>query len=154
MKKKLFCFLNIMFVVFGLLAYTYFSRDDIVSYCIGDANNDGVDEIVFILGDNEKNAEGEKYGKTLNICKIDYINQIKKRNIKNINIDISINIQSIKPIKVMVGDVNGDFLKEISLIVYKSTKFHPEMAKRPFFYLLEDWHVSKWLNWVKLKKYF
>jgi len=138
MNKKIVIAIISTFIITLILIITFYGKADIISYCIGDANNDGVDEILFILGDHKKNENGEKYGHTLSICKMEYINQIKKRIIKNVNIDISINLESIKPIKVMVGDINGDGLKEISLCVYKSTKFHPEMAKRPFFYLLNE----------------
>jgi dTDP-glucose pyrophosphorylase len=119
--------------------------DNIVSWCVGDANNDGIDEILFIRGSNKTNKKDELYGNSLSICDIKYIDNIKGNDVKNVDTTFSINLESLKPMKVMVGDINGDGLNEISLCVYKSTKFHPELAKRPFFYLLEaDKLVPVW----------
>jgi hypothetical protein len=46
----------------------------------------------------------------------------------------NIDITDIKPIKVQLGDIDGDGIKEVAICVYKTAKFHPVMAKRPFFY--------------------
>ncbi len=42
--------------------------------------------------------------------------------------------RDIKPTKIMSGDVDGNGKDDISVIVYKKTKFHDVEAKRPFFY--------------------
>lgn len=53
----------------------------------------------------------------------------------------------INPWKVQTCDVDGDGRTEISIGVYKTARFHPVMAKRPFIY---EWHGNaispKWLG--------
>ena len=139
-KKKIYIFVIICFIVVIIFIMFFAIKpiNNIVSWCIGDANNDGINEILFIKGNNKRNKEHELYGNNLSICDIKYIENIKKSDLENIDTIFSINLESLKPMKVMVGDINGDGLNEISLCVYKSTKFHPELAKRPFFYLLES----------------
>ena len=119
-----------------LLMFIKPNEHNVVSWYIGDANNDGQNEVLFILENNERNEEHELYGNQLVICDMKYLNRVRLNNIKNIEILFSVNLENLKPMKVMTGDINGDGLNEISLCVYKSTKFHPELAKRPFFYLL------------------
>jgi len=41
-------------------------------------------------------------------------------------------------LKVQTGDVNGDGIADIALTMYKTTLFHPVLAKRPFFYYLQN----------------
>jgi hypothetical protein len=49
--------------------------------------------------------------------------------------------------KVQLGDVNGDKVNEIALCVYKTTKFYPDLEKRPFFYdLVEGNLIPVWLG--------
>jgi len=43
-------------------------------------------------------------------------------------------LEDLKPLKLMSGDVTGDGIPEISVIVYKSTMFDEILDKRPFFY--------------------
>ncbi len=55
--------------------------------------------------------------------------------------------KSLKPWKIIVGDVDGDGRTDLGVGVYKTTRFHPVMAKRPFVY---TWNgkafVPKWLG--------
>ena len=123
------------------------SRRDIVSYCFGDATNDGSPELLAIAGQGQ-NDDGERYGQDLIICDVaaeadigdlGYIPAAKIRQ----RIDLS----SIKPMKVQLGDVNGDGLNEVALCVYKTAKFHPVMAKRPFFFdLVKGNLIPLWLG--------
>lgn len=46
------------------------------------------------------------------------------------------NCKELNPWKVQTSDVDGDGMTEIALAVYKTSPFHPVMAKRPFLY---DW---------------
>ena len=51
------------------------------------------------------------------------------------------------PLKVQLGDVNGDGVNEVAICVYKTAEFHPVMAKRPFFFdLVEGNLIPVWLG--------
>ena len=51
------------------------------------------------------------------------------------------------PLKVLAGDIDGDGRVEIGVCVYKTAKFHPVPAKRPFFYALQDGRLQPvWLG--------
>ncbi len=58
-------------------------------------------------------------------------------------------ISYLNPWKLLVGDVDGDGIDEISIGVYKESPLHPVMAKRPFFYnfngeeLIPKWRGSR-----------
>lgn len=110
------------------------SQRDIVSYCIGDATNDGTLELLAISGHGEIDT-GERHGELLLVCDasaeadMDRLGYIPPEKIHH-RIDLS----ALKPIKVQLGDINGDSVNEVALCVYKTTKFYPIMAKRPFFF--------------------
>jgi hypothetical protein len=56
-------------------------------------------------------------------------------------------VENLRPWKIQVCDVDGDKKPDISIGVYKTTLFHPEMAKRPFIYNWENGFISpKWLG--------
>jgi hypothetical protein len=58
-----------------------------------------------------------------------------------------IDLAGIRPMKVQLGDINGDGVCEISVCVYKTTTFHPVLAKRPFFFDLVDGNlIPVWLG--------
>ncbi len=51
----------------------------------------------------------------------------------------------INPWKVLIGDIDGDGIEDISIGVYKESPFHPIMAKRPFIYNFKDGRlIPKW----------
>lgn len=61
--------------------------------------------------------------------------------------DFQTDLSSIKPLKIQIGDIDGDGVKDIAVCVYKTTKFHPVLAKRPFFYRLNEGNLeSVWLG--------
>ncbi|MCT4594430.1 MAG: VCBS repeat-containing protein [Anaeromicrobium sp.] len=112
-----------------------FTDDErILSYDTGDLNNDGHDEIV-VLG--RKNSSS--YGNNLVIFK--YNNNFEKIYTKDFSI--------LNPWKVQICNVDGDNVKEVSIGVYKKSKYHPVMAKRPFIYeyknkkLFPKWRGSR-----------
>lgn len=55
--------------------------------------------------------------------------------------------KSLKPWKIMIGDVDGDGKTDLGVGVHKTARFHPVMAKRPFVY---TWtgkaFAPKWLG--------
>lgn len=120
---------------------------DIVSYCTGDATNDGVPELLLISG-NGKIDTGERHGGLLLVCDASAITDLDGLGyISPERILYSIELSAIKPMKVQLGDVTGDGIDEVALCVYKTTKFHPELDKRPFFFnLVEGNLIPVWLG--------
>lgn len=110
---------------------------NIVSYCVGDAGS-GKNVLLAISGDG-RTEDGERYGQRLLVCddsaekELKFLGRIPPDKILN-----SIDLSSVKPIKIQLGDVNGDGVNEVSVCVYKTAVFHPVMAKRPFFLDLVD----------------
>lgn len=96
-------------------------EERIVTSCISDLNNDNTDEILFISGDI-----GQQYGKDFRVFSLnDGVKEVYFQSFETMN-----------PWKVQTSDVDGDGNKEISIAMYKETKFHPVMGNRPYIY---DW---------------
>lgn len=123
------------------------SHKDIVSYCVGDATGDGTPELLAISGDGRLDT-GERHGDFLLVCDATAEAEIKKHGyIPPEKIQHRIDLSAIKPLKVQLGDVNGDGVKEVAVCVYKTAEFHPIMAKRPFFFDLVDGNlIPVWLG--------
>jgi hypothetical protein len=105
---------------------------EILSCCIDDLNNDSIPEILII-----SKEKGKTYGEELIIFSYDNsMKEIYRHSFRDLN-----------PWKVQTADVDGDGVKEISVGVYKTTVFHPVMAKRPFVYGWDGKGIySKWLG--------
>lgn len=123
------------------------SNPNIVSYCIGDIDMDGVDELLAVNNGGEKSKlpTGEENGKFVEIY--------RNFSIDNDMItlgespDYSFDFSDIKPSKIQLGDVDGDGRTDISIVMYKKVKFHNALAKRPFFYNFESEKlVPLWLG--------
>lgn len=123
------------------------SGQQIISQCIGDVTGDG-EPLMFAISGEGKTAAGESYGQILLVCKAKAKEELKRRGyITSANILHRFDLSEIKPMKVQLGDVNGDKVQEIALCVYKTTKFYPDMEKRPFFYdLVEGSLIPVWLG--------
>ncbi|QZY53585.1 hypothetical protein [Crassaminicella profunda] len=101
----------------------------IISCAIGDLDKDHLDEILLITG-----KKGEVFGNELLILSFDRgFYELFRKTFHHLN-----------PWKVQIADVDGDGKKEISIGVYKQTRFHPVMAKRPFIYDWNEGIVPKW----------
>jgi len=122
------------------------------SACISDLDGDGTDEILLITGTGAgeygthllilapkagraggQPGGGRSSGPEVEVFSVD---KLYKCDMTDIN-----------PWKVQTCDVDGDGKTEISVGVYKTARFHPVMAKRPFIY---EWHGNaispKWLG--------
>lgn len=104
----------------------------IISANIYDIDNIKEDRILLIEADKK-----EKFGKQVIILSFNgRIKSYLEHTFQNLNIW-----------KVTAGDIEGDGKKEISFGVYKSTRFHPELEKRPFIYSWNGKGISpKWLG--------
>lgn len=107
-------------------------RETVISRCSGDVDGDGLADLSLIRlselspgNENRIPGSGEAWGDTL---------EIRLGHGKN----IVFSMPSLRPLMVQTGDIDGDGREEISLTVYKTALFHPVMAKRPFFYRLEN----------------
>lgn len=120
---------------------------DIVSFCIGDATNDGALELLVISGGGENDA-GERCGEFLLVCNASAHADMEKLGyIPPEKINYRIDLAAINPMKVQLGDVNGDGVNEVAICAYKTAQFHPVMAKRPFFFdLVEGNLIPVWLG--------
>lgn len=110
--------------------YDYLDKD-IISGCVSDINLDGKPEILILSG------KADKYGDELIIYSYSNIlEEISRHPLKELN-----------PWKVLTCDVDGDGIREISIGVFKTAKFHPVMAKRPFIYSYDGKSLyPKWLG--------
>ncbi len=107
-----------------------FKGKKIISSCISDLNNDYTDEILLILGD-----DGEEFGKEIIFYSWD--EGLKKMFYQS--------FEGMNPWKIQTSDVDGDKNREISIAMYKETKFHPIPAKRPYIYYWMDNRIfPKW----------
>ena len=123
------------------------SGSEIVSFCVGDATNNDTPELLVLAGEG-KIESGERHGQYLLVCDasaqadVDDLGYIPPEKIWQ-----SIDLTDLKPLKVQLGDVNGDGVNEVTLCVYKTAKFHPVLAKRPFFFnLVEGNLIPVWLG--------
>lgn len=113
-------------------------KTNIVSWFTADMDNDSNDELLAVVssGPDMTLNTGEAYG--------NYIRQYSDFEIVNHKPvikgepDASYDLSGIKPMKIQAGDINGDGVMELAVCVYKTTKFHPVLAKRPFFYDVVD----------------
>lgn len=133
-NKRAFIFLLLLFIcilsVYVVNTVLFPVREKVVSSCKSDMDNDGIEEELYLTGE-----KGSIYGSDLVIRTED----------KEIG---RYDLEALKPWKVQAMDVDGDGIKEISIGVYKTAKFHPVMAKRPFIYNWngEDGLSPKWLG--------
>jgi hypothetical protein len=120
---------------------------EVVSYCTGDAANDGTPDLLVISGNGEIDT-GERHGKFLLVCDASAEDDMDRLGyIPPEKIQYRIDLSGIKPLKVQLGDVDGDSKNEVAVCVYKTTKFNPVMAKRPFFFdLVEGNLIPVWLG--------
>lgn len=109
---------------------TLLIKEKVKEYGLGDVNANGQDELIILTGNKRK-----EYGKQLIVFAIgDSIREIGRKDFTDLN-----------PWKLVIGDIDGDNIDEISLGVYKKSPLHPVMAKRPFIYSFVDGGIHpKW----------
>ncbi|MDR7856846.1 hypothetical protein [Tissierella sp.] len=94
-------------------------RENIKSYAIGKINEDSNNYLVTLIGSRWK-----KYGKEVIIYSLeDEAKEIYRKD-----------YSELKPWKIVIGDIDGDGMEDVSIGVYKESPLHKVMAKRPFIY--------------------
>lgn len=114
-------------------------KDKVKSYAIGNIGRQGDISTVFSKKTVETSPVSSqlvlltggrfsKYGSEVVIYSLDgEIKEIYREDFSR-----------LKPWKVVLGDIDGDGIDEVSIGVYKKTPFHQVMAKRPFIYSYEN----------------
>lgn len=125
------------------------AEPDLVSWFLADIDGDLKEELLVIMDSGEEGTlrldTGERYGHTVRIYS-DY-EMINEEPVLKGDPEEVFDLSEIKPMKVLAGDINGDGEAELAVCVYKTTKFHPVMAKRPFFYKAEAGELEPvWLG--------
>ena len=123
--------------------YRINNTERIISAVTSDLDWDSNEEILLLTG-----KRGEGFGKYLMILSYDSKTARSSKRVKGEFTEIyRHSFAGLKPWKVQTADVDGDRKKEISLGVYKTARFHPVPAKRPFLYNWEGGGLSpKWLG--------
>ncbi len=130
---KLLGHMSILILTVLMLLLTGCRQDKALFHARGDLTGEG-EFLVVLTGE-----DGKEYLKDLII----YDTRSGKREV------FRKDMSDLNPWKLMVGDVDGDGLDEISIGVYKESPLHPVMAKRPFFYnfngedLVPKWRGSR-----------
>jgi len=104
----------------------------IISSCISDLDNDTKSKLIILTSKNKGDYADE-------MIVYNFIENIQSKKSISIEEIYRFSCDDLNPWKVQTCDVDGDGKHEISLGVYKTAPFHPEMAKRPFIY---DWHKN------------
>jgi len=103
----------------------------VVSLCVGDADGDGLDDMLLLTGGGCLEEAGLRYADMLLLCDMPKAGQAPV-------VRTSLDLTRLRPLKIQLGDIDGDGRLEIALCVYKETTFDPQPAMRPFFYRWED----------------
>jgi hypothetical protein len=101
----------------------YNLKEIIKDFSLGDIDGDSLEELILLT-----KKKFRKYGNKVIIFSL-------KDGIKEIYQE---DFSRLKPWKLALGDIDGDGKDEVSIGVYKKTRFHQLMAKRPFLYSYEN----------------
>lgn len=105
--------------------------------CASDLDGDKNYELLILVSETPK-----EYADEMIILSVDTMDG-KDSGIKEV---YKFKCSDLNPWKIQTADIDGDGTVEISLGVYKTAPFHPEMAKRPFIYnwTSSDGMFPKW----------
>ncbi|MFZ5988941.1 MAG: hypothetical protein ACOYWZ_17705 [Bacillota bacterium] len=112
-----------------------------ISSCTADLDHDGRDELILLCA-----KESKEYGDDLVV--FSFISPLYNSSIednKPFKEIYRFSCKGLNPWKVQTSDVDGDGSIEISIGVFKTSHFHPVMAKRPFLYVWKNGGIfPKW----------
>ncbi len=136
-----------IYMSFMLISCNKSSEERIVDFIVGDIDNDQDEELIIInaLTANGELESLEDYGSHLEIYEEYEIEQ--DRVLPKGKPGYSFDLSAIKPFELQLGDIDGDNQNEIAIQVFKTAKFHPVEAKRPFFYRFSSGNLEPvWLG--------
>lgn len=87
------------------------------------------EELLVILG-----PDGSTYGTSFEILGVSTDGTLERRAYES--------MQEMNPWRLQTADVDGDGIQDISITMYKKTKFHPVMANRPFLYSWKEGRIA------------
>lgn len=103
--------------------------EKVKDYDIGKIAEGAEEYLVTLTG-----SKGNEYGKDIVIYSLENEREVYREDFTQLN-----------PWKVVIGDIDGDGIDDISIGVYKESPLHPVLAKRPFIYsFVEGNLVPKW----------
>lgn len=106
----------------------YIMGERVIDYDRGDIDGNGEEELIVVTKSNLS-----KYGKEVVIYSSEDVEIYRK------------DFADLKPWKLVIGDIDGDGVDEVSIGVYKETIFHPVMDNRPFIYSYKQGRLyPKW----------
>jgi hypothetical protein len=110
---------------------------NILSGCVSTLDNDNIHNLLLLLSKTDG-----KYAEDLMVVTL-----IEANNNISFKTICKKSLKTMKPWKIQTCDVDGDGKKEVSIAMYKTTPFHPILAKRPFLYQWEKNDIApKWLG--------
>ncbi|WP_052636440.1 hypothetical protein [Peptoclostridium litorale] len=113
----------------------------IFDYCISSITNTLDDKLLIITGDSD-----EYYGNELQVIGISPDGEICKELTKS--------MKDMNPHDINTSDVDGDGIFEISITMYKKTRFHPVMAERPYIYYWSEDSINPMWRGSRLSRPF
>jgi hypothetical protein len=112
-------------------------KRNILSGCVSTLDDDNKHNLLLLLSKTDG-----KYAEDLMVVAV-----IQENNNISFKTICKKSLKAMKPWKIQTCDVDGDGKKEISIGMYKTTPFHPILAKRPFLYQWENNDIApKWLG--------
>lgn len=119
----------------------------IICCCIEDIDHKGMREIIFLTGDGNSEYMGVPTGTSRRPRPIPYGKKLIIFSLSSDETIRELSLEELKPWKIQTADVDGDNIKELSIGVYKTARFHEVEDKRPFIYNLHPEGISpKWLG--------
>ena len=105
--------------------YTLGEGKKIFDYCISRRAKSCDDRLLLITGGSDK-----EYGDKLDVVGISPDGEAHR--------EISKRMKGMNPHNIKTADVDGDGVSEISITMYKRTRFHPVMDERPYIYYWDE----------------
>ena len=115
--------------------------EKIFDYCISRRMRECDDKLLIITGDSDEN-----YGNELQVIGISPDGEACKELTKS--------MKNMNPHNIKAADVDGNGIFEISITMYKKTRFHNVMAERPYIYYWSEGSINPMWRGSRLSRPF